>query len=60
MAINLAEFIASKRQILFCLFMLSQVSNGHDKDAHTLQYTNENFSTEIKKKNHFVMFYAPW
>lgn len=60
MTINPAEFIVSKRQILFCLFMLSQVSKGHDEDSHTLQYTNENFSAEIKKKNHFVMFYAPW
>lgn len=60
MAINPADFIASKRQILFFLFMLSQVSNGHDEDVFTLQYTNENFSKEIEKKNHFVMFYAPW
>lgn len=60
MTINLVDFIASKRQILFFLFVLSQVSNGHDEDVHTLQYTSDNFSEEIKKKNHFIMFYAPW
>ncbi|KAM0730141.1 Thioredoxin domain-containing protein 5-like protein [Formica fusca] len=60
MAINYADFIASKRQILFFLFMLSQVSNGHNEDVHTLQYTSENFSTEIETMDHFVMFYAPW
>ncbi|GAB1862216.1 Thioredoxin domain-containing protein 5 [Camponotus japonicus] len=60
MAINSTDFIASKRQLLFFLFILSQVSNGHDEDVFTLQYTSENFSTKIKTKNHFVMFYAPW
>lgn len=60
MAIRRAYFITSKRWILLFLFMLSQVINGHDEDEHTPQYTNENFSAEIKKKNHFVMFYAPW
>ncbi|XP_070166517.1 thioredoxin domain-containing protein 5 homolog [Polyergus mexicanus] len=60
MAISSADFIASKRQILLFLFMLSQVSNGHDEDVHTLQYTSENFSTAIETMDHFVMFYAPW
>ncbi|XP_020280048.1 thioredoxin domain-containing protein 5 homolog [Pseudomyrmex gracilis] len=60
MTINLVDFIASKRQILFFLFVLSQVSNGYDEEVHTLQYTSDNFSEKIKKKNHFVMFYAPW
>ncbi|EZA46706.1 Thioredoxin domain-containing protein [Ooceraea biroi] len=40
--------------------MLSQVSSGHDEDVHTLQYTSVNFSSEIAKRNHFIMFYAPW
>lgn len=39
--------------------MLSQV-NSEQEDVHTVQYNKDNFSTEIKKKNHFVMFYAPW
>lgn len=60
MIANSVNINASKRQILIFLFMLSQLSNGHDDNVHTLQYKNENFSTEIKKKNHFVMFYAPW
>ncbi|KAG5315182.1 TXND5 protein, partial [Acromyrmex insinuator] len=50
----------SKRWILFLLFVLSQTSHGHDEDAHTLRYTHDNFSIEVGKKNHFVMFYAPW
>lgn len=46
--------------------MLSQVSSEQegqplvDHHVHTVQYTKDNFSSEIKKKNHFVMFYAPW
>jgi len=50
----------SKRWILFLLFVLSQTSHGHDEDAHTLRYTRDNFSMEVGKKNHFIMFYAPW
>ncbi|KYM80458.1 hypothetical protein ALC53_09008 [Atta colombica] len=49
----------SKRWILLLLFVLSQTSHGHDEDAHTLRYTHDNFSIEVGKKNHFVMFYAP-
>lgn len=60
MAINPTDFIVSKRRILLFVFMLNQVSSGHDEDVHTAQYTNKNFSAEIKKQNHFVMFYAPW
>lgn len=60
MAAGPANFVLLKRQILFLVFILSQVSNGHDEDVHTLQYTSENFSAEIIKKNHFIMFYAPW
>lgn len=32
---------------------------AHD-DVYSVKYTTENFSQEIGKKNHFVMFYAPW
>lgn len=32
----------------------------HNEDVHTLQYNSENFPVELSKKNHFVMFYAPW
>ncbi|KAL6444926.1 hypothetical protein ACFW04_002139 [Cataglyphis niger] len=60
MAINSANFIASKRQILLFLFMLSQVSNGYNEDVYTFQYTSENFSTEIETMDHFVMFYTLW
>ncbi|XP_050466550.1 thioredoxin domain-containing protein 5 homolog [Cataglyphis hispanica] len=60
MATNSADFTALKRQILLFLFMLSQVSNGHNEDVYTLQYTSENFSTEIETMDHFVMFYTPW
>lgn len=48
-----------KKYILLFIFMLSQV-NSEQEDVHTVQYNKDNFSTEIKKKNHFVMFYAPW
>ncbi|KAH0945787.1 hypothetical protein HN011_000786 [Eciton burchellii] len=60
MAIGPENFVAWKQQILLFLFMLSQISSGHDEGIYTLRYTSENFSMEIVKKNHFVMFYAPW
>lgn len=42
------------------LFVLSQLGSGHEDDARTVQYTQENFAAELEKKNHFIMFYAPW
>ncbi|XP_015113214.1 thioredoxin domain-containing protein 5 homolog [Diachasma alloeum] len=36
------------------------ITTAHEDDVHTVQYTEENFSTELPKKNHFIMFYAPW
>ncbi|XP_046734653.1 thioredoxin domain-containing protein 5 homolog [Diprion similis] len=33
---------------------------AHDDDVHTLQYSAETFPVEIAKKDHFIMFYAPW
>lgn len=60
MSANLVNFFILKKQICLLLFMLSQVSSGHEDDMHTVQYTQETFLEEIKKKNSFVMFYAPW
>lgn len=51
------------KHILVFLFLLSQVNSEQDEEAaqhNTVQYNKDNFATEIKKKNHFVMFYAPW
>ncbi|XP_035741453.1 thioredoxin domain-containing protein 5 homolog [Vespa mandarinia] len=60
MSSNLVNFFILRKQIYLLLFMLSQVSSGHEDDMHTIQYTKETFLDEIKKKNSFVMFYAPW
>lgn len=36
-------------------------SHGDEgQDSFTVQYTAENFNEELSKKNHFIMFYAPW
>ncbi|CAH0559393.1 unnamed protein product [Brassicogethes aeneus] len=45
---------------LFGVFVLLASAKSHEEDVHTIQYTTENFSDEVSKKNHFVMFYAPW
>ncbi|KAG5884135.1 hypothetical protein JTB14_021804 [Gonioctena quinquepunctata] len=42
---------------LWTFFVLSVAAH---EDVHTIKYTADNFSQEITKKNHFVMFYAPW
>ncbi|KAK2578309.1 hypothetical protein KPH14_002584 [Odynerus spinipes] len=60
MAPSFVNFVIFKKQICFFLFMLSQVSSGHEDDMHTVQYTKDTFLDEIKEKNNFVMFYAPW
>ncbi|KAJ8961632.1 hypothetical protein NQ314_005884 [Rhamnusium bicolor] len=49
----------------FLLFLISIIpifSNifAHEDDIHTFKYNTENFSDQVSKKNHFVMFYAPW
>lgn len=31
-----------------------------EEDVYTIQYNADNFGEEIGKRNHFVMFYAPW
>ncbi|XP_057326193.1 thioredoxin domain-containing protein 5 homolog [Microplitis mediator] len=49
------------RAILFiCTSLLIQLASSHDEDVHTVQYNEETFPTEVQKKNHFIMFYAPW
>ncbi|XP_034940753.1 thioredoxin domain-containing protein 5 homolog [Chelonus insularis] len=37
-----------------------QSATAHDESIHTIQYNEESFLTEVPKKNHFIMFYAPW
>ncbi|KRT83659.1 Thioredoxin [Oryctes borbonicus] len=39
---------------------LLSVIDGDEVAEHTIQYTVDNFDEEIPKRNHFVMFYAPW
>lgn len=61
MSANSSNFIMLKKHILLFIFMLSQVNSEQGDHIHTtMQYTKDNFSTEIQKKNHFIMFYAPW
>lgn len=55
----LLNFVMLKKHILLLIFMLSQV-NSEEDHLYSVQYTKDNFSTEIQKKNHLVMFYAPW
>lgn len=43
-----------------CLAICLHYSSEHDNDIHTIQYTSESFSAEVPKKNHFIMFFAPW
>jgi len=45
---------------LISLVTIVKIVHCHDEDVHTVQYNTDNFSEEITKKNHFVMFYAPW
>ncbi|KAJ8945884.1 hypothetical protein NQ318_002725 [Aromia moschata] len=50
-------------QFLLCaLSVLSLFSTiyAHEEDVHTAKYDTDNFSDELAKNNHFVMFYAPW
>jgi len=45
---------------LICAFSLVGLGATHDDDLHTIKYTEDTFPIEVPKKNHFVMFYAPW
>ncbi|XP_015590317.1 thioredoxin domain-containing protein 5 homolog [Cephus cinctus] len=49
-----------RKGIYLLLFVLAQIAFAHEEDVHTVQYNEETFPEEIVKKNHFVMFYAPW
>ncbi|CAK9797135.1 Thioredoxin domain-containing protein 5 [Anthophora plagiata] len=49
-----------KKRIFLLVFLLSQVNSEEEDHVQAVQYTSTNFSTEIKKKDHFVMFYDPW
>ncbi|XP_003700431.1 thioredoxin domain-containing protein pretaporter [Megachile rotundata] len=61
MTANSLNFIMSKKHLFLIVFMLSQVSSQQEEESiQAIQYSKDNFSSEIKKKNHFVMFYAPW
>ncbi|XP_066581496.1 thioredoxin domain-containing protein 5 homolog [Prorops nasuta] len=52
------------RLLMILFFVLSVIAEigicYEDEVVHTVRYTKDNFADEIKKKNHFVMFYAPW
>ncbi|CAD1472621.1 unnamed protein product, partial [Heterotrigona itama] len=54
MSANSLNSVMLKKCIFLFIFMLSQVNSEQDH-VHTIQYTKDNFSTEIQKKNHFIM-----
>ncbi|KAB0790649.1 hypothetical protein PPYR_14902 [Photinus pyralis] len=43
--------------VIFSIFICAQT---HENDVYTVQYNTDNYSEEISKRNHFIMFYAPW
>ncbi|KAK9505131.1 hypothetical protein O3M35_009257 [Rhynocoris fuscipes] len=42
------------------LFFSQNFAEEFDVDSKCVQYNAEEFAENINKKNHFVMFYAPW
>lgn len=44
----------------FLICVNLEVVFGHEEDVFSLQYNTDNFEDELSKKNHFVLFYAPW
>ncbi|XP_012263697.2 thioredoxin domain-containing protein 5 homolog [Athalia rosae] len=48
------------KYLIFVLFVTFQTVIAHEDDVHTIQYTADTFPIEVAKKDHFVMFYAPW
>ncbi|KAF2901047.1 hypothetical protein ILUMI_05103 [Ignelater luminosus] len=49
-----------RRLALILILTIVNIVQSHDEDVHTIKYDTETFSVELPKKNHFVMFYAPW
>lgn len=43
--------------VIFSVFICART---HENDVYTVQYNTDNYSEEMPKRNHFVMFYAPW
>lgn len=46
--------------IFLSAISLLGINASTDEYPHTVKYTEETFPIEIAKKNHFIMFYAPW
>lgn len=49
-----------RKSIFLLVLTLIYCGFAHEEDVHTVQYNEETFKEAIGKKNHFIMFYAPW